>query len=78
VSGRFECPCHGSKYSKAGKYIEGPAPRSLDRMPIRFVDGSNQVAAQSDAQATPLQAPSDTTLNVVIDTGKVVPGDSHG
>jgi cytochrome b6-f complex iron-sulfur subunit len=27
---RFECPCHGSKYSHDGYYIEGPAPRSLD------------------------------------------------
>lgn len=28
---RFECPCHGSKFSREGYYIEGPAPRSLDR-----------------------------------------------
>jgi cytochrome b6-f complex iron-sulfur subunit len=27
---RFECPCHGSKFSHDGFYIEGPAPRSLD------------------------------------------------
>lgn len=27
---RFECPCHGSKFSKDGFFIEGPAPRSLD------------------------------------------------
>jgi cytochrome b6-f complex iron-sulfur subunit len=27
---RFECPCHGSKYTKDGYYIEGPATRSLD------------------------------------------------
>lgn len=31
---RFECPCHGSKFSKAGYYIEGPAPRSLDRFEL--------------------------------------------
>lgn len=29
-NGRFECPCHGSKFSHDGFYIEGPAPRSLD------------------------------------------------
>lgn len=29
-NGRFECPCHGSKYTHDGYYIEGPAPRSLD------------------------------------------------
>ncbi|MCB9137645.1 MAG: Rieske 2Fe-2S domain-containing protein [Caldilineaceae bacterium] len=27
---RFECPCHGSKFTREGDYIEGPAPRSLD------------------------------------------------
>ncbi len=27
---RFECPCHGSKFTREGLYIEGPAPRSLD------------------------------------------------
>jgi cytochrome b6-f complex iron-sulfur subunit len=27
---RFECPCHGSKFTHDGHYIEGPAPRSLD------------------------------------------------
>lgn len=27
---RFECPCHGSKYTHDGYYIEGPAARSLD------------------------------------------------
>ncbi|MCB0060803.1 MAG: Rieske 2Fe-2S domain-containing protein [Caldilineaceae bacterium] len=31
---RFECPCHGSKFSKDGFYIEGPAPRSLDQFEI--------------------------------------------
>jgi cytochrome b6-f complex iron-sulfur subunit len=35
----FECPCHGSKYSKAGEYKQGPAPRGLDRFPIEITDG---------------------------------------
>ena len=30
----FECPCHGSKYNRAGEYKLGPAPRGLDRFPI--------------------------------------------
>ena len=34
---RFECPCHGSKYELDGLYIEGPAPRSMDR----FADHSS-------------------------------------
>ncbi|MEM7126349.1 MAG: Rieske 2Fe-2S domain-containing protein [Chloroflexota bacterium] len=31
---RFECPCHGSKFTHDGLYIEGPAPRSLDSFEI--------------------------------------------
>lgn len=36
----FECPCHGSKYNKAGEYKLGPAPRGLDRFPITVEDGT--------------------------------------
>lgn len=31
ISGRFECPCHGSTYNLHGEWISGPAPRGLDR-----------------------------------------------
>ncbi len=36
---RFECPCHGSKFSREGFYIEGPAPRSLDRFDLTVENG---------------------------------------
>jgi len=32
-SGRFECPCHGSKFTRSGQYVAGPAPRGMDRYP---------------------------------------------
>jgi cytochrome b6-f complex iron-sulfur subunit len=32
----FECPCHGSKYNRAGEYQSGPAPKGLDRFPIQL------------------------------------------
>ena len=38
-SGRFECPCHGSVFNRAGDYLEGPAPRGLDRFAVE-VDGN--------------------------------------
>ena len=34
TNSRFECPCHGSKFHLDGTYIEGPAPRSLDRFVV--------------------------------------------
>lgn len=39
TSSLFECPCHGSKYTLAGEYFQGPAPRGLDRFPITVAGG---------------------------------------
>jgi cytochrome b6-f complex iron-sulfur subunit len=36
---RFECPCHGSKFSREGYYIEGPASRSLELFEITEEEG---------------------------------------
>lgn len=30
----FECPCHGSRYSRVGEFKGGPAPRGLDHFPL--------------------------------------------
>ena len=35
----FECPCHGSKYNRAGEWREGPAPKGLDRFAVQVTDG---------------------------------------
>ena len=35
----FKCPCHGSHYNVDGEYIDGPAPRSLDRFDLSFQGG---------------------------------------
>ena len=32
----FKCPCHGSHYDVAGEFLDGPAPRSLDRFALSF------------------------------------------
>lgn len=32
----FKCPCHGSHYNVDGGYLDGPAPRSLDRFQVNF------------------------------------------
>lgn len=39
-SGRFECPCHGSTYNLHGEWIQGPAPRGLDRFKAEVKDGN--------------------------------------
>lgn len=35
----FKCPCHGSHYNVDGEYLDGPAPRSLDRFHHSFSGG---------------------------------------
>jgi len=35
----FECPCHGSKYSRVGEKKGGPAPRGLDRFALSVAGG---------------------------------------
>jgi len=32
----FECPCHGSQYNQVGEKRGGPAPRGLDRFPVKL------------------------------------------
>lgn len=42
----FECPCHGSKYSAAGEYFDGPAPRNLDRFVVEL-NGSDELVIKT-------------------------------
>jgi cytochrome b6-f complex iron-sulfur subunit len=55
----FKCPCHGSHYNVNGEYIDGPAPRSLERFRISF-DSGNVVVNTGDVNTT-VQKPEDTT-----------------
>jgi cytochrome b6-f complex iron-sulfur subunit len=65
---RFECPCHGSKYQIDGHYIEGPAPRSMDRFAVTltFADGT---VVKNDAAGDPIPLEGRTITNIEIDTG---------
>ena len=36
----FKCPCHGSHYNVDGEFLDGPAPRSLDRFAMSFSSGN--------------------------------------
>lgn len=61
---RFECPCHGSKFTHDGLYIEGPAPRSLDFFEIQVggdgelaVDTGSRIAGAPAAESPARQVP---------------------
>lgn len=51
-SGWLECPCHGSRYNKAGEYEYGPAPTGLQHFPI-IIDGDNVIVDTADAKPGP-------------------------
>jgi cytochrome b6-f complex iron-sulfur subunit len=65
---RFECPCHGSKFELNGKYIEGPAPRSLDRFKtkITFADGE---VMETDGAGDPIPLQGRAIASIEVDTG---------
>lgn len=68
-SSRFECPCHGSKYELNGLWIEGPAPRSLDRfaMTVRLSGGAELV---TNAAGDPIPGIDPSQVQeVIVDTG---------
>jgi cytochrome b6-f complex iron-sulfur subunit len=73
VTTRFECPCHGSKFQADGTYIEGPAPRNLDRFELTVLAGG--AATVSDAEGHPV--PADGATSIQINTGKKIKGAIH-
>lgn len=74
---RFECPCHGSKYELDGTWIEGPAPRSLDRFPVTLVlnDGTTLVTNET-GDPIPGVSPADIR-DVSVDTGARIKRDGR-
>ena len=72
---RFECPVCGSKFSREGHYIEGPAPRSLDQFVIEVLTG-RKVFSQTKRLADVIEAPvvPSPEARIVIDTGKIIEG----
>ncbi|GAB1421721.1 hypothetical protein MASR2M15_19030 [Anaerolineales bacterium] len=73
---RFECPCHGSKFEANGDYIEGPAPRGLDRFAttLTFDDGSS---ASTPSDGGPIPIPEGkTVVGIAVNTGSKVTGPS--
>jgi cytochrome b6-f complex iron-sulfur subunit len=75
---KFICPCHGSQFQKNGDYLEGPAPRSLDRFVVQLTTPDGEVIAETDPlSGAPLPLPDDPNLVIRIDTGRRINGQRH-
>ena len=72
---RFECPCHGSKFSHDGFYIEGPAPRSLDQFVIDVVENGAVVSSTTETadSVVPPQLPGGDA-QILVQTGQRIIG----
>jgi cytochrome b6-f complex iron-sulfur subunit len=76
---KFICPCHGSQFEKDGDYIQGPAPRALDRFVVQVITPDGDVVAETDPlTGGPVPVPQDPNLIVRIDTGRRIDGPRHG
>src|SRR5579863_2719627 len=62
----FKCPCHGSHYNVDGEYLDGPAPRSLDRFQLSFQGSSVIVNTGALNEAVP--HPDATTRLIAVPT----------
>jgi cytochrome b6-f complex iron-sulfur subunit len=45
----FQCPCHGSTYTRAGVRVYGPAPRSMDTMAIA-IDAEGRITVDTGSR----------------------------
>ena len=75
VDFKFLCPCHGSQYEYDGKYILGPATRSLDIFTMQAIKRStNEVLAETTGPGEPIEVFDDPDVVYVVDTGKKILG----
>jgi cytochrome b6-f complex iron-sulfur subunit len=62
----FKCPCHGSHYNVDGEYLDGPAPRSLDRFQMSL--NGEQVVVNTGAINANVLHPDATTRLIAAPT----------
>lgn len=77
LESKFVCPCHGSQFTSEGEYIQGPAPRSLDRFVVQAVDPISGAILAESSDGEPLPAPDNPDVLIKVDTGKRVQGQSN-
>lgn len=77
TNNRFECPCHGSKFQATGSYIEGPAPRGLDRFTVTLTFSNGDVET-TPPTGGPIPLNGREVVSVAVNTGARITGPPHG
>jgi Rieske Fe-S protein len=47
ASQQFQCPCHGSVFSRSGEWLSGPAEKNLRRIPLERKEGEDIIVTVS-------------------------------
>lgn len=71
---KFICPCHGSQFQANGTFIQGPAPRSLDRFTVKAVDPANGTVLAESTNGEPMPVPNNPNALIQVDTGNKING----
>lgn len=79
---RFICPCHGSQFERGGKYIQGPAPRSLDAFNVIVTDSAGNPVTSTAEQPVPeghnyAPVPVQPGQRIQVDTGALISSAGH-
>jgi len=74
TNNRFECPCHGSKFNGDGSYIEGPAPRGMDRFRLTVVYADGSTAETDDTGGPVPLEPGKQVTQILVNTGSRILG----
>lgn len=69
TNNRFECPCHGSKFELDGAYIEGPAPRRLDRFPVTITFDNGESISNDVTSGAPIALEGRQIVEIAVNTG---------
>lgn len=78
TNNRFECPCHGSKFELDGGYIEGPAPRRLDRFPVTITFDTGESVSNDGTSGAPIALEGREIVEIAVDTGSRIDSPTLG